>query len=165
MWGFQRGSGKGCETNHNEPSTLIWGHGATCWLWNLHLKEHTLCPLSFYLWKDTPVLSRPLGGRTKECLVPKRTPNNLGMITPHSTDWEQIPMCFPQGEKQSGCWELGFLCIWESSAVFVFEGLGGVFNSAIHIKPYTLGGNAGTKPISLHKLGKCSTSSCSKCNK
>lgn len=65
MWGFQRGSGKGCETNHTEPSTLIWGHGATCWLWNLHLKEHTLCPLSFYLWKDTSVLSRPLGGRTK----------------------------------------------------------------------------------------------------
>lgn len=107
-------AGKGCETNHTEPSNLVWGHQATCWLWNLHLKEHMLCPLLFYLWKDTSVLSRPLGGRTKECLMPKRTPDNLGMIMPHSTDWEQIPMCFPQGEMQSGCWELGFLCIWLS---------------------------------------------------
>lgn len=112
---------------------------------------------------------------TKRHICPLKTPrrenkrvyraqenrNNLGMIMPYSTDWKQIPTCFPQGEMQSECWELGFLCIWESSAVFAFEGLGGVSNSAMHIKLYTLGGNAGIKPISSHKLGKCSTSSCS----
>lgn len=98
---------------------------------------------------------------TKRHICPLKTPrrenktvshaqenrNNLGRIMPYSTDWKQIPTCFPQREMQSECWELGFLCIWESSAVFGFEGLGGVSNSAIHIKLYTLGENAGIKPF------------------